>query len=127
VDTLGFVVRDGSGLSRHDYLSPRAIVQVLDVMRKHQHFQLFYESLPIAGVDGTIGNRMRDTPAQGNLRAKTGTLDKARALSGYVTTADGRLLLFSALANNYTTPLAEVTQVQDLIGAQLARLRLDLP
>lgn len=127
VDTLGFAVRDGSGLSRHDYLSPRAIVQVLEVMRKHRHFQLFYESLPIAGVDGTIGNRMRDTPAQGNLRAKTGTLDKARALSGYVTTADGRLLLFSTLANNYTTPLSEVTQVQDLIGAQLARLRLDLP
>jgi D-alanyl-D-alanine carboxypeptidase len=44
-----------------------------------------------------------------------------------VTTADGRLLLFSTLANNYTTPLSEVTQVQDLIGAQLARLRLDLP
>ncbi|HUF31329.1 MAG TPA: D-alanyl-D-alanine carboxypeptidase/D-alanyl-D-alanine-endopeptidase [Gemmatimonadaceae bacterium] len=127
VDTLGFVVRDGSGLSRHDYLSPRAIVQLLDVMRRHEHFQLFYDALPIAGVDGTISNRMRDTPAQGNLRAKTGTLDKARALSGYVTTADGRLLLFSALANNYTAPLSDVTQVQDRIGAQLARLRLDLP
>jgi D-alanyl-D-alanine carboxypeptidase/D-alanyl-D-alanine-endopeptidase (penicillin-binding protein 4) len=127
VDTLGFVVRDGSGLSRHDYLSPRAIVQILDVMRRHEHFQLFYDALPIAGVDGTIGNRMRDTPAQGNVHAKTGTLDKARALSGYVTTADGRLLLFSALANNYTAPLAEVTRVQDLIGAQLARLRLDVP
>jgi D-alanyl-D-alanine carboxypeptidase/D-alanyl-D-alanine-endopeptidase (penicillin-binding protein 4) len=96
-------------------------------MRRHQHYQLFYDALPIAGVDGTIGNRMRDTPAQGNLRAKTGTLDKARALSGYVTTADGRLLLFSTLANNYTAPLSRVTQVQDLIGAQLARLRLDLP
>ena len=126
VDTLGFVVRDGSGLSRHDYLSPRAIVQTLDVMRRHQHFQLFYDALPIAGVDGTIRNRMRDTPAQGNVHAKTGTLDKARALSGYVTTADGRMLLFSALANNYTAPLAEVTRVQDLIGAQLAGMRLDV-
>jgi D-alanyl-D-alanine carboxypeptidase/D-alanyl-D-alanine-endopeptidase (penicillin-binding protein 4) len=126
VDTLGFVVRDGSGLSRHDYLSPRAIVQTLDVMRRHQHFQIFYDALPIAGVDGTIRNRMRDTPAQGNVHAKTGTLDKARALSGYVTTADGRMLLFSALANNYTAPLAEVTRVQDLIGAQLAGMRLDV-
>jgi D-alanyl-D-alanine carboxypeptidase/D-alanyl-D-alanine-endopeptidase (penicillin-binding protein 4) len=125
VDTLGFAIRDGSGLSRHDYLSPRAIVQVLDVMRRHAHFEIFYEALPIAGVDGTIENRMRGTPAQGNVHAKTGTLDKARALSGYVTTADGRLLLFSALANNYTTPLTDVTRVQDLIGAQLARLRLD--
>jgi D-alanyl-D-alanine carboxypeptidase/D-alanyl-D-alanine-endopeptidase (penicillin-binding protein 4) len=127
VDTLGFAIRDGSGLSRHDYLSPRAIVQVLDVMRRHPHFQIFYDALPIAGVDGTIENRMRDTPAQGNLRAKTGTLDKARALSGYVTTADGRVLLFSALANNYTTPLSQVTRVQDQIGAQLARLRMDRP
>ena len=126
VDTLGFAVRDGSGLSRHDYLSPRAIVQVLDVMRRHAHFPVFYDALPIAGVDGTIRTRMRDTPAQGNVHAKTGTLDKARALSGYVTTADGRMLLFSALANNYTAPLGEVTRVQDLIGAQLARLRLDL-
>lgn len=127
VDTLGFAIRDGSGLSRHDYLSPRAIVQVLDVMRRHAHFGVFYGALPIAGVDGTIENRMRETPAYDNLRAKTGTLDKARALSGYVTTADGRLLLFSALANNYTTPVAAITRVQDLIGAQLARLRLDLP
>lgn len=127
VDTLGFAVRDGSGLSRHDYLSPRAIVQVLDVMRRHEHFRTFYDALPIAGVDGTISGRMRDTPAEGNLHAKTGTLDKARALSGYVTTADGRMLLFSALANNYTTPVSEVTRVQDLIGASLARLRLDVP
>lgn len=127
VDTLGFAIRDGSGLSRHDYLSPRAIVQVLDIMRRHEHFEIFYDALPIAGVDGTIENRMRGTPAENNVHAKTGTLDKARALSGYVTTADGRMLLFSALANNYTTPLADVTRVQDLIGAQLARLRMDLP
>ena len=126
VDTLGFAIRDGSGLSRHDYLSPRAIVQVLDVMRRHQHFRIFYDALPIAGVDGTIENRMRGTPAEGNIHAKTGTLDKARALSGYVTTADGRVLLFSALANNYTVPTSEITRVQDLIGAQLAKLRLDL-
>ena len=126
VDTMGFAVRDGSGLSRHDYLSPRAIVQVLDVMRQHTHFPIFYDALPIAGVDGTIENRMRGTPAEGNVHAKTGTLDKARALSGYVATADGRMLLLSALANNYTTPLSEVTRVQDLLGAQLARLRMDL-
>lgn len=126
IDTAGFAIRDGSGLSRHDYLSPRAIVQLLDVMRKHQHFKIFYDALPIAGVDGTIENRMRGTPAEGNIHAKTGTLDKARALSGYVTTADGRMLLFSMLANNYTVPTAEITRVQDLIGAQLATLRMDL-
>ena len=121
----GFVVRDGSGLSRHDYVSPRTIVTVLDVMRRSPDFRLFYDALPIAGVDGTIRNRMKGTPAEGNLHAKTGTLDKARSLSGYVTTADGRMLLFSALANNYTVPTRRVDQVTDALGAWLAGLRLD--
>ena len=102
VEADGFTIRDGSGLSRHDYLTPRTLVKVLDVMRQHPDFRLMYDALPIAGVDGTIRSRMKGTPAEGNVHAKTGTLDKARSLSGYVTTADGRMLLFSALCNNYT-------------------------
>lgn len=120
----GFAVRDGSGLSRHDYITPRTTVVVLDAMRRHPDYQIFYESLPVAGVDGTIRNRMRGTPAQGNLRAKTGTLDKARSLSGYVTTADGRLLLFSALCNNYVVPTRRVDAVTDAIGIRLSSMRL---
>lgn len=112
--------RDGSGLSRHDYVTPRAIVKVLDAMRRSPHFALFRESLPIAGVDGTIRNRMRGTPAAGNVRAKTGTLDKARSLSGYVTTANGRVVLFSMMMNNFTVPNRDVERVQDLIAGMLA-------
>jgi D-alanyl-D-alanine carboxypeptidase/D-alanyl-D-alanine-endopeptidase (penicillin-binding protein 4) len=119
-----FVVRDGSGLSRNDLISPEAIVSILDVMRHSPNFQVFYDALPIAGVDGTIRTRMRDTPAQGNLHAKTGTLSMVRSLSGYVRTADGRLLEFSMLCNNWTTPQASVDRVQDAIGAALAQLRL---
>lgn len=119
-----FIVRDGSGLSRGDLISPEAIVSILEAMRRSPNFQLFYESLPIAGVDGTIRTRMRDTPAQGNLRAKTGTLSMVRSLSGYVRTADGRLLEFSLLCNNWTTPQASVDRVQDAIGSALAQLRL---
>lgn len=122
-DTAGFAVRDGSGLSRHDYVTPETIVRVLDAMRRHPEFRIFYDALPIAGVDGTIRSRMRDTPAQNNLRAKTGTVDKARALSGYVTTADGRLLIFSTIANNHTVPNRYVERVQDLMGARLAASR----
>lgn len=121
----GFAVRDGSGLSRHDYVSPRTIVTVLDAIRRSPDFTIFYDALPIAGVDGTIRNRMKGSPAEGNVRAKTGTLDKARSLSGYVTTADGRMLLFSALANNYTVPTRRVDQVTDALGARLATIRLD--
>jgi D-alanyl-D-alanine carboxypeptidase/D-alanyl-D-alanine-endopeptidase (penicillin-binding protein 4) len=93
-------------------------------MRQSPNFTVFYESLPIAGVDGTIRTRMRDTPAQGNLRAKTGTLSMVRSLSGYVKTADGKLLEFSILCNNWTTPQAAVDKVQDAIGTMMAQLRL---
>jgi D-alanyl-D-alanine carboxypeptidase/D-alanyl-D-alanine-endopeptidase (penicillin-binding protein 4) len=68
---------------------------------------------------------MKDTPAAGNLHAKTGTIDRARSLSGYVTTADGHMLLFSALANNHTVPTRRVDQVTDALGARLASMRLD--
>ena len=118
-----FKIRDGSGLSRHSFLSPRAIVTVLDVMRRHPEFRTFYDALPIAGVDGTIRNRMKGTPAQGNLHAKTGTLDRARSLSGYINAADGRMLLFSALCNNYSVPTARVDQVTDALGVRLATMR----
>ncbi len=118
----GFAVRDGSGLSRHDYLSPRTIMQVLDTMRRSATFALYRDALPLAGVEGTLRNRMRET-AQGRVRAKTGTVDKARSLSGYVTTVDGELLQFSMLTNNHTVPNREVDRVQDLIVERLLRLR----
>jgi D-alanyl-D-alanine carboxypeptidase/D-alanyl-D-alanine-endopeptidase (penicillin-binding protein 4) len=115
-------VRDGSGLSRHDYVSPWALVRVLDAVRADTAFRAFYDALPVAGVDGTIRNRMKGTPAERNVRAKTGTIDKARSLSGYVTTAEGRVLIFSFLCNNYTTPTREVERVQDAIAARLAAM-----
>jgi D-alanyl-D-alanine carboxypeptidase/D-alanyl-D-alanine-endopeptidase (penicillin-binding protein 4) len=120
----GFAVRDGSGLSRHTYVTPRTLVTALDAMRRHADFRVFYDALPIAGVDGTIDKRMRGTPAQGNVHAKTGYIDKARSLSGYVTTADNRLLIFSMLCNNYSVPTATVNRVQDSLAARLASLRL---
>ena len=123
-DSVGFAVRDGSGLSRHDYVTPETIVKVLDAMRRDANFALFRDALPIAGVDGTIASRMKGTPAQGNVHAKTGFVDKARSLSGYVTTADGVPLLFSFLANNWTTPTREVERVQDAIAVRLAGMRL---
>jgi D-alanyl-D-alanine carboxypeptidase/D-alanyl-D-alanine-endopeptidase (penicillin-binding protein 4) len=118
------VVRDGSGLSRYNYVSPRSLVRILDAMRRSPHFRVYYDALPIAGVDGTIRTRMRGTPAEGNVHAKTGTLAMARSLSGYVTTADQHLLIFSFLCNNWTTPVRSVERVQDVIAARLAGMRL---
>jgi len=119
-----YVIRDGSGLSRYDYLAPEALVHILDVMRKSPNFQLFYDALPIAGVDGTIKTRMRGTAAENNVHAKTGSVANARSLSGYVKTASGRTLIFSMLANNWTVPAGDVTHVQDVIAARLAAMQL---
>ncbi|HET7563731.1 MAG TPA: D-alanyl-D-alanine carboxypeptidase/D-alanyl-D-alanine-endopeptidase, partial [Gemmatimonadaceae bacterium] len=123
-DSDGFQLRDGSGLSRYDYLSPTTIVRTLAAIRHDTAFAEFYNALPIAGVDGTLENRMRGTPAQGNVHAKTGSISNARSLSGYVTTADGRTLIFSLLCNNWTVPARDVLHVQDVIAARLAALKL---
>jgi len=120
----GFRVRDGSGLSRHDVVSPETIIRVLDTMRRSPSFSVFRDALPIAGVDGTIAGRMRGTAAAANLRAKTGTLDMARSLSGYVSAADGRLIMFSIMCNNWLAPQRDVDRVADAIGVRLAELRL---
>ena len=119
-----YAVRDGSGLSRHDYVTPETVVRVLDAIRGDTAFQVFFDALPIAGVDGTIERRMRGTPAEGNVRAKTGFIDKARSLSGYVTSADGEMLVFSFLANNFTVPNRSVERVQDAICVRLATMRV---
>ena len=119
----GFVIRDGSGLSDQDLLTPETIVRVLDRIQRDTAFATYYNSMPIAGVDGTIDTRMKGTPAEGNVHAKTGMLAKARSLSGYVTTADGERLIFSILANNTTTPSLAVTRVADQIAASLAAYR----
>ena len=118
------VVRDGSGLARYDYISPRTVVRILDAMHKSPSFQVYYDALPIGGVDGTIRNRMKGTPAEGNVHAKTGSVAQSRSLSGFVTTADQHLLIFSFLSNNWTVPVRSVERVQDAIAARLAGMRL---
>jgi D-alanyl-D-alanine carboxypeptidase/D-alanyl-D-alanine-endopeptidase (penicillin-binding protein 4) len=124
VDSSGVIVYDGSGLSRHNLVSPETMVKTLvAMMRDSTTFAVFYDALPIAGVDGTIRNRMTGTPAENNLRAKTGTIEFVRSLSGYVSTATDDLLVFALLTNHFTVPVSEVTQLQDAIGVLLANYR----
>lgn len=119
----GFLVWDGSGLSRQDLVSPETLVRVLDAMRRGPNFTAYYDAFPVAGVDGTLRTRMRATPAEGNVRGKTGTLSNVRSLSGYVTTDDGRLLLFSVLGNHYLVSTDYISRIQDAIAIRLSRLR----
>jgi serine-type D-Ala-D-Ala carboxypeptidase/endopeptidase (penicillin-binding protein 4) len=98
-------------------------VRVLDRIQRDTAFAVYYDAMPIAGVDGTLDTRMKGTPAEGNVHAKTGSIGGARSLSGYVTTADGERLIFSLLANNFTTRSAEITAIGDRIAAALAAYR----
>ncbi len=120
----GFVLHDGSGLSRYDYLSPETLVHVLDSMRASPAFDAWYAALPVAGVDGTLERRMRGTAAAGNVRAKTGSMANVRSLSGYASTTAGNELVFSIVCNNFTAAPSQVLAVEDSIAALLASLRL---
>ena len=124
VPEAALIQRDGSGLSRYDYVTPEALVTILThVDRDPRLHGPFEAALPIAGRDGSLMNRMKDTPAEGNARAKTGSMSNVRGLSGYITSADGEPLVFSILANAFDTPADTITKTADAIVVRLAQLR----
>ncbi len=110
-----FVMVDGSGLSRKNLVAPLSTAALLRYMYHHKNFDIFYNSLPIAGVDGTIKGRMKGTKAEGNVHAKTGYVRHVRSLSGYVHDLDGNPWIFVTMVNHYTVPTAYVSRLQDRI------------
>lgn len=124
IDTSAVLVADGSGVSRYNLVSASTLVRLLTgIDKRNDLVHLFDFSLPVAGVDGTLKSRMKDTAAEGNLTAKTGTATGVSALSGYVRTAEGERLCFSILMGQYTGKVAPYRKVQDAIGALLASIR----
>ncbi len=107
------VQTDGSGLSRHDLVTPRALVTLLDFAQKQAWFPPYYASLPVAGVDGTLNERMKNSGISGKIHAKTGSVSHVRALSGFAETPGGRRLIFSFLANNQSGKSHEVSEALD--------------
>src|SRR6266436_7565136 len=91
---------DGSGLSRHDLVTPRAVVTLLKYAQGQTWFAAYYASLPVAGIDGSLQDRMKSTIAAGRIHAKTGSVEHVRTLSGFAETPSGRRLIFSFLSNN---------------------------
>lgn len=110
---------DGSGMSRYNLMAPELFVSLLERERRRPDFAVFLASLPVAGVDGTLAARMRGTPLEGRVRAKTGTLSGVRALSGYLETAAGETLVFSMIVNHHTLAARDADRV-----AEAALLRL---
>ncbi len=115
-----FISVDGSGLSRKNYISPLGTATLLRWMYQQGHFPEYYESLPIAGVDGSLKRRMRQTSAQGNVHAKTGYVGHVRSLSGYVKNKENRMFVFSILVNNYSVPTPYINALQDKICVLLS-------
>jgi serine-type D-Ala-D-Ala carboxypeptidase/endopeptidase (penicillin-binding protein 4) len=111
---------DGSGLSRRDAISPEAIMTVLQRMSDPSGASPFLAALPIAGVDGSLAGRMKGTAAEGNVRAKTGTMSNIRSLAGYVTTRSGEHLAFVVVINNFEGTGAAANQAIDAIAVRLA-------
>lgn len=119
INPENLIYADASGLSRLNLVTPKQIANVLEYMYKSNEFSSFYESLPVAGMDGTMIDRMKKTKAEGNVRAKPGLLNGVRALSGYLKTADNEPLVFSIIVNNYLVPSNLANYIQDLVCLKL--------
>jgi serine-type D-Ala-D-Ala carboxypeptidase/endopeptidase (penicillin-binding protein 4) len=122
VVTDAWSIRDGSGLSRSDLLTPHEMVTLLVAMDRHPHAAAFRDSLPVAGVDGTLRSRMKGAPAEGRVLAKTGTLRHVNALAGYVATRSGERLAFFAAVNNHAAGSSQGVGALDDIARFLAGL-----
>ncbi len=101
VDTEGMNFYDGNGLSRNNAISPKQLVDALYAMRASPYFEVFLESLPLAGLTGTLHRAMKGSAAVGRIRAKTGTINNVKSFAGYINTVTGRKLVFSLIVNNF--------------------------
>ena len=90
-------------------------------MRRHPHFPVFVDALPVAGRSGTIRTRMTSTPVEGRVFAKTGSISRVNALSGYVTMPDGRTRIFAILSNNHDLGGARINPRIDSLVVEIGR------
>jgi D-alanyl-D-alanine carboxypeptidase/D-alanyl-D-alanine-endopeptidase (penicillin-binding protein 4) len=117
-----YLPRDGSGLSRYDFVTADALTLLLTYLWRHPaHTDRFRSALPVAGQSGTIAERMKGTDAAGRVWAKTGTLSHVRTLSGYLVTTSGEPLVVSILVNNFQVPAATVDAIIDEALVRLVR------
>jgi D-alanyl-D-alanine carboxypeptidase/D-alanyl-D-alanine-endopeptidase (penicillin-binding protein 4) len=120
VNDTDFYIYDGSGMCPYNRIAPRAYTQLLSYVGRQSWGNDFRESLPIAGVDGTLINRFTSSPLKSRLWAKTGTMTGVNALSGYLTAASGRLLAFSILVNGHRPGSEAELQAVDRIAEAIA-------
>ena len=118
------VMRDGSGLSRYNYLTTNAIVTALTRMWKNEALRgPFAAALPVAAHDGTLSSRMKNTWLDGHVQAKTGTISNVRSLSGYLETKSGERIVFSIIGNHFTVPSSQIDAIAEKALALVAERR----
>jgi D-alanyl-D-alanine carboxypeptidase/D-alanyl-D-alanine-endopeptidase (penicillin-binding protein 4) len=110
------VFADGSGLSRDDLVTPETFVKLLIHVAGGATFDVFLDTLPVAGVDGTLAGRFKGTRAEGRIHAKTGTLEQVNALSGYMDLPSGKRLVFSIIGNSHPLEEPQGTATLDQIA-----------
>lgn len=123
VNPESYVIADGSGLSRRNLVSPETLVQTLKAMAQTKEASLYKASLPVGGVSGTLKNRFRDTPAQGIVHAKTGTMTGVSSIAGYIDAPGYQPLVFTIIVNQSDKSVATVRQAMDEMVVMLTRLR----
>ena len=124
VDVSGIIQADGSGLSRYNLMAPDTMVAILTHINRDERLRTAFEAtLPMAGRNGTLENRMRGSAAVANARVKTGSLTGVRAMAGYVRATDGETLAFAIFANNYGNSSAAINTAFDSIVVRLASFR----
>ena len=122
-----YVARDGSGLSRNDYIAPEALIGLLTrIWRDERHREKFQLTLPQSATSGTLENRMKDTPAAGRVWAKTGSMSNVRSLSGFLLTLDGEPLVFSIIVNGYHVPSTRIEAAMDEALVRLVKFPREL-
>jgi len=120
IDKDDFVFFDGSGLSGHDLVTPRATARLLHYASTQPWFADWKKSLPVGGEDGSLAERFAKPPLAGHVFAKTGTLGEARALSGYLDCASGKTVIFSIMVGNHLPQTHKDRDVMDQIVAAIA-------
>ncbi len=109
-----YLARDGSGLSRYDYLTPDALIGVLTYLWINPDLaENFRSSLPVSGVSGSLAQRLKGTGGEARVWAKTGSMSQVRSLAGYVVTEEGEPLVFAFMVNGFRVPAREIDAAMD--------------
>ncbi len=115
IDTTNIFMKDGSGMAGGNFTKTSILSDFLVKMQDHSEFESFYNSLSVAGIDGTIAHRMKGTPLYNNFKGKSGYVGGVRTLSGYFETSSGEILIVSLAANNFIGKVRPIDAIHEEI------------